>query len=220
MCWQLVTQIKDNTLFYWGIEEANVMCRMLGFKAAKNHHFFQPRNGSAKQWFTGVDCNGNEARISDCSNQGKVVQQCFQNRQTGVICENDEVKYPNVAVRLVDADGDAPNRGRVEVRYHGVWGTVSVFKWSKYYSKYEHNNVHHVICRLLGYKSGIKFELVRTNGKGPLLMSNVDCSGNETSIEQCSHRGWGETSYRNYELEVHCEDGIPGNYDDTTVQLD
>ncbi|KAK3704229.1 hypothetical protein QZH41_007845 [Actinostola sp. cb2023] len=89
---------------------------------------------------------------------------------------------PPVQVRL--AGGRSPNSGRVEVRYHGAWGTVCNGGWDA--------NDAEVVCRMLGYTGVQKFITTEFSPvKGITWFSYLRCTGTEMSITNCSHRGWG-----------------------------
>ena len=49
-----------------------------------------------------------------------------------------------------------------------------------------------VVCRSLGMAGGevMKYAFFG-EGSGPILLDNVECSGSESSLTECSHRGWG-----------------------------
>ena len=94
---------------------------------------------------------------------------------------------PTVQVRLTG--GITPNSGQVEVRYHGVWGTVCSFGWDK--------NDADVVCRMLGFL-GVE------EGYGPVIKGHVreiiwlyelGCNGSEMSITNCSHKEWGRATF-------------------------
>ena len=97
-----------------------------------------------------------------------------------------------MTVRLVG--GDASNRGRVEIFYHGVWGTICDDFWDLLDAK--------VVCRQLGFKGALKalHSAVYGQGTGVIWMDDVKCTGNETALSQCRHRGWRVTEC------VHMED--------------
>ena len=86
-------------------------------------------------------------------------------------------------VRLVD--GPTKYEGRVEVYHNGVWGTVCDDGWDL--------NDAQVVCKELGYgnataaKHGAFYGL----GSGQIWLDDVNCFGNESTIRNCSHRGWG-----------------------------
>ena len=73
----------------------------------------------------------------------------------------------------------------MEIFYNGNWGTVCDDSWDI--------NDARVVCRQLGFPDAIsapqraRFGL----GSGPVWLDNVACSGSESSIENCSHNGWG-----------------------------
>ncbi|XP_019631612.1 PREDICTED: deleted in malignant brain tumors 1 protein-like [Branchiostoma belcheri] len=88
--------------------------------------------------------------------------------------------------RIRLAEGSGPNEGRVEVRPadSSRWGTVC------------HNGFDlkdaEVVCRMLGYANVYR---VRPNayfgeGTGPIYLEDLQCDGTESSLFNCSHRGW------------------------------
>ena len=86
-------------------------------------------------------------------------------------------------VRL--AGGSTSYEGRVEVYHNGEWGTVCDNGWDL--------NDAQVVCRQLGYDLTVN---ARSNayygqGSGQIWLNNVTCLGNESTIEDCSHDGWG-----------------------------
>ncbi|XP_078665719.1 neurotrypsin-like [Branchiostoma floridae x Branchiostoma belcheri] len=87
-------------------------------------------------------------------------------------------------IRLVG--GSSPNEGRVEVFHNnGQWGTVCDDEWGL--------KDAHVVCRQLGYPSATE---ARTSaafgqGSGKIWLDNVACRGNEKTITDCRHNGWG-----------------------------
>jgi hypothetical protein len=81
-------------------------------------------------------------------------------------------------VRLVDGPGHC--QGRVEVLHQSQWSTVCKAGWNLQVSK--------VVCRQLGcgralltYGSCNK----NTQGKGPIWMGKMSCSGQEANLRSC-----------------------------------
>ena len=73
----------------------------------------------------------------------------------------------------------------MEVYYDGAWGTVCDDGWDL--------NDAEVVCRELGYGPaiGAKSEAFYGQGSGLILLGDVNCSGEETAIRECSFNGWG-----------------------------
>ena len=158
----------------WDINDANVVCRQLGFQKASrafsNAHHGQ---GPGPIWMDDVACSGNESYLYDCRHRGWGNHDCTHSRDASVEC---------LPVRLANG---GPNYGRVEVFYKGIWGTVCDDEWDI--------NDAHVVCRQLGFPSASTYYHGAQYGEGsdPMWLHFVRCSGGEASISDCFHRGWG-----------------------------
>ena len=82
-------------------------------------------------------------------------------------------------MRLVGGAG--PHEGRVEVLSKGTWGTVCDDGWDLQDAT--------VVCRQLGYGRAVAaLGSARFGaGSGPILFSELSCSGNESIIAECHH---------------------------------
>ena len=97
------------------------------------------------------------------------------------------------------ANGTASSSGRLEVYHNGTWGTVCNDARDQPGDQYN-NNMANVVCRMQGFSSGqVKVDTEFGEGTGPIWMDNVDCSGNETSLSDCQHQGWGVNDCSHYE---------------------
>uniref|UniRef100_A0A3B5MIC8 SRCR domain-containing protein n=1 Tax=Xiphophorus couchianus TaxID=32473 RepID=A0A3B5MIC8_9TELE len=88
-------------------------------------------------------------------------------------------------VRLVGSRSDGYCTGRVEIYHNGEWGTVCDDGWD--------NNDANVVCKQLG--CGPPFIVHASayfgEGTGKIWLDDVGCSGNEKSLSECYHRGFG-----------------------------
>ncbi|XP_071095709.1 macrophage scavenger receptor types I and II-like [Haliotis cracherodii] len=85
-------------------------------------------------------------------------------------------------VRLVPG----PQAGRLEIKYQSTWGTVCDDGFTDVEAR--------VVCRELGLPSGNAVHKPLAHygeGSGPILLTDVQCVGNETFLSQCSHQPWG-----------------------------
>ena len=69
--------------------------------------------------------------------------------------------------------------------HDGVWGTVCDDSWDLRDAQ--------VVCRQLGFPDALRApgSAHFGQGSGKILLDDVQCTGNERSIEECRHSGWG-----------------------------
>ncbi|XP_056111088.1 deleted in malignant brain tumors 1 protein [Rhinichthys klamathensis goyatoka] len=95
------------------------------------------------------------------------------------------------SIRLVNGSNDCS--GRVEILHDGRWGTVCDDSW----------NIEDatVVCRQLGCGEAVRANSQAYFGRGsdPIWLDDVKCSGNESSLTQCSHNPFGEHNCGHHE---------------------
>ena len=89
----------------------------------------------------------------------------------------------DLQIRLANTKSN--ETGRVEIFHPSFgWGTVCDYGWDDSDSR--------VVCRQLGFAgvSGTRKGAYFGEGTGSTLLVDVKCTGNESFIWDCSHRGW------------------------------
>ncbi|PIK47664.1 putative deleted in malignant brain tumors 1 protein [Apostichopus japonicus] len=102
----------------------------------------------------------------------------------------------NGDIRLVD--GEEQTEGRVEVYQSGVWGTVCDDGWTIQEAD--------VVCYQLGFGPAAA-SLTKAHfgkGTGPVLMDDLQCSGQEERLTDCVFRGVGHNCGHNEDASVIC----------------
>ncbi|XP_052212230.1 adhesion G protein-coupled receptor B3-like [Dreissena polymorpha] len=100
-----------------------------------------------------------------------------------------ELKVVNTIERRVRLAGGGSHWGRVEVFYGDEWGTVCDDAADDQFAS--------VLCRELGMDDGKLMNLLEVQLKifsgadSYIWLDDVQCTGNESSIVDCAHSGWG-----------------------------
>ena len=73
----------------------------------------------------------------------------------------------------------------MEVRYGGRWGTICDDSWDI--------NDAAVVCRSLGFPAAkeAKMRAFFGQGYGNIWLDDVACTGTESDLNGCRHKGWG-----------------------------
>uniref|UniRef100_A0A8D0LB74 Neurotrypsin n=1 Tax=Sphenodon punctatus TaxID=8508 RepID=A0A8D0LB74_SPHPU len=166
----------------WTDWDASVVCRQLGLSeigaAGKKSH---SGLGPMPLHLQSANCRGDEKSLLQCSYQEVVSGTCNQGSAVAVCAPPEGVGTP---LRLVG--GKETFEGRVEIYHDGKWGTICDDQWD--------NTDAEVVCRQLGLSGTPKaWSWARYGqGSGPILLDEVECSGNELSLDQCRKSYWGQ----------------------------
>ncbi|XP_071842148.1 uncharacterized protein [Apostichopus japonicus] len=197
---------------YWGIEDANVVCRQLGFAGASVAYgdaFFGP--GNEPTHLDDVACRGNESSLLDCNKA--LYENCNHYEDAGVACiTSEQTTHAEGDVRLVDGNSTA---GRVEIYLDGVWGTVCDDYWDV--------TDGNVVCRQLGFSGAISVQSNAFYGGGedPTNMDDVQCLGGEDRLADCVHvDSLNENCGHSEDAGVVCfSEELPERYEPGTLRL-
>ncbi|KPU78925.1 uncharacterized protein Dana_GF10854, isoform B [Drosophila ananassae] len=179
------TSLKDCSFKGWGVhncgvdEVAGVICKVPVMKCPNNY------------WL----CHASKECIPPAFVCDNTVDCADKSDECDAVCKSP-IQY-----RL--EGGRTSNEGRLEVKYHGVWGSVCD-------DDFNLKNAQ-VACNSMGYYGPAKIEKnIFGNGNGPIWLDQVMCFGNETSIDKCNHWNWGEHNCNHTEdVALHCTAGPP-----------
>nr|Q5G267.1 RecName: Full=Neurotrypsin; AltName: Full=Serine protease 12; Flags: Precursor [Macaca mulatta]AAW57542.1 neurotrypsin [Macaca mulatta] len=178
----------------WTELNTYVVCRQLGFKYGKQASANHFEESTGPIWLDDVSCSGKETRFLQCSRRQWGQHDCSHHEDVSIAC------YPGseghrlslgFPVRLMD--GENKKEGRVEVFINGQWGTICDDGWT--------DKDAAVICRQLGYKGPARARTMAYfgEGKGPIHVDNVKCTGNERSLADCIKQDIGRHNCRHSE---------------------
>lgn len=181
----------------WDWNDLVVVCRELNCGAANKTQsgasYRPPAPEDQKVLIQDVNCSGMEDTLSQCE-QNKDVYNCPHAEDAGARCEN-----PDSDVRLVDGPGRC--QGRVEVLHQEQWSTVCKAGWNLRAAK--------VVCRQLGCGRALLTHRCcnkMTQGKRPIWMRQVSCSGQEANLQDCPLRPLENNCTHDEDTWMECED--------------
>lgn len=164
------------------------MCRQLGFSGADHSVSSSYESLQAGHvWINKVNCSGRESLLYNCKHSGWRTSDCSHNRMARVSCS---------VVRLVDG---GERFGLLEVYYGGQWGTVCDNGWDMADTN--------VVSGQLGFSNAASFSSGSEYGvgSGQVWMAEVKCHGDEHSLLDCPHAGWGmHTCTHSKDVNVEC----------------
>ncbi|KAI1887087.1 hypothetical protein AGOR_G00202510 [Albula goreensis] len=174
----------------WTELHARVVCRQLGFRGrAEVAVDGAYGEGSGLILLDGVRCSGAEHSLLDCSHTEWGRHECTHRQDVALRCErrieSNHIPGPPPAtgmlVRLVG--GQSRKEGRVEVLLNGQWGSVCDDGWNDLNAA--------VVCRQLGFSGVSKARSMAYfgEGRGPIHLDNIRCTGKEASLGECPSEG-------------------------------
>jgi len=165
----------------FNIIDAAVACRELGFKSGRPVGIDSFGPGTGPILMSEPICFGEETKLASCRHEGGT-HKCSHASDVAVECSNDAEQPMDGAIRLAGT-GATKAEGRLEILKWGEWGTVCAHRWD--------TPMRAVACLQLGFASTRDSNKSYGTGTGRIWLAEVDCVGNETELQMCSHPGWG-----------------------------
>ncbi|XP_038078847.1 deleted in malignant brain tumors 1 protein-like [Patiria miniata] len=204
----------------WDIADARVVCKQLGYHYAKsattvretfvtgqrpptdNNRAGFKRSFPHVRGLSGFRCTGHEDHLLQCHYREGQKVGCGQGVVAHVEC-SDKPSIP-AGERLRLSGNADENEGRVEVYFDGMWWKICGDDWDIRDAS--------VVCHQLGYPSALavytlddtlpddaicentlREDILVENANCDLeyLMSDLQCTGNESSVVDCRHAGFG-----------------------------
>ncbi|XP_045490332.1 lysyl oxidase homolog 2B [Pieris rapae] len=178
----------------WDNAAATVVCRAFNRTGVATHGG-QYGEALEKFWMDDVVCEGTETALNHCIFSGWGSSDCDISEAAGVICNEEEIRADEIQTRYLHdvinvrgaslrlVGGRNSFEGRVEIYYNNVWGSICPDGWTLY----EASAICHHLA--LGYAE----QALQTDyfGSSRIILSGVQCEGNETNLFSCKHRQFG-----------------------------
>ncbi|XP_072042250.1 hyalin-like isoform X2 [Amphiura filiformis] len=175
----------------WDSIDANVLCRQMKYTDAElvyNTSISNSRSGETPV-MGNVACSGNEESLTECSHAGWGYFWDHPTESSGT-CNNGiaavkcRLIFGAAQIRLI---GGGSNEGTVEVYFDGEWGGICHDHWDIAEGK--------VACRQKGFPGALNVTKDSSYGQGSrtgrIWLDDMDCRGNEKTLAECDHDGWG-----------------------------
>lgn len=180
----------------WGIRDAKVVCKQLGYAKALKATLLtryplvasidpDESDYNSTYWSTRLQCEGDETNIRNCNNGEVREEECRGvNNFAGVVCTNETTYVQTnpkpsktignvLELRLVgQSEHGFISSGYLEVLHDGVWGAVCADTWAY--------NEDFVTCGNLGYPSVDPMKEIPSRHNHVVThywMRDVKCSG-------------------------------------------
>ncbi|XP_019860164.1 PREDICTED: deleted in malignant brain tumors 1 protein-like [Amphimedon queenslandica] len=193
----------------WSRADAQVTCRQLGYTTigAATSNIYGKSAGPIH--FSNFYCSSSENFLLNCSHG---TSSCYNyDNHAGVKCEAPCVDGD---IRL-KGNVKFHNFGRVEICVNGTWGTVCDNEWD--------NTDARVVCEQLGYSpyGALARHSYFFERQLPHKLFNVNCTGDEDALLDCSYQTSGSTCSQSDDSGVICQvrDVTPSNCTDYDVRL-
>uniref|UniRef100_A0A3Q2ZBS5 Si:ch73-127m5.1 n=1 Tax=Hippocampus comes TaxID=109280 RepID=A0A3Q2ZBS5_HIPCM len=166
---------------HWMQEHAQVVCGQLGYGYAEVVSGGTFGEGAGLILLDDVHCDGSEMSLLDCRHGIWGRTDCSHAEDVGVRCRGKPEDETNDVPPLLRLAGGADRKeGRVEVYLHGDWGTICDSGWNDLNAA--------VVCRQLGH-GGALVARGFGQGKGPVHLDQVRCTGKEEFLGECPSLG-------------------------------
>ncbi|XP_064596685.1 uncharacterized protein LOC135463356 [Liolophura sinensis] len=173
----------------WDYQDARVVCKMLNLNTTN----VSPTRGGyfstgPPAWLQDLLCDDYDRWLGRCDVRGlRWLATCSAYGAVGVRCGYNSYGVEN-NVRLVSANrfDDKGWEGRLEIYHKSDWGSVCEKGFDLVDAQ--------VVCSMMGY--GPAAELLKngsfagTVNYDPIWMSDVECTGDEERLENCTFPGW------------------------------
>ncbi|XP_052281888.1 deleted in malignant brain tumors 1 protein-like isoform X1 [Dreissena polymorpha] len=166
--------------------EAEVVCRVLGHDHGIAVCCSPYGYNTSPMSVYRPQCHGNETQMTQCA---LVINSTLCSRQNyaSVTCYN---RTTSTAYSLA-LKGSLVYTGQVVLYYLGVAGRICWTGWDDADAR--------VVCRELGFMNGsayfhYKSSFIYLNYNGPYWTSDLNCTGEESKIQDCPHRGFGNVT--------------------------
>ncbi|XP_072272559.1 CD5 antigen-like isoform X1 [Pyxicephalus adspersus] len=177
----------------WQVQDSKVVCKELKCGSlVRGKPCGTLKKGKGKIWQNTVKCTGDEEALSECQIDPIKPHHCRHKEDVWVICREP------FQVRLVDG----PNKcvGRLEVYHNGKWGSVCDDLWDDKDANVTCNQINCGSCQPY-FRGRRRFG----QSNGTIWLDDVECTGEEVSLDKCKHRVWSYNDCSHVEdVSVYC----------------
>ena len=125
--------------------------------------------------FSNLNCTGDEKDIINC--RMEINTTCQSGHYVSVECSDKPIIDDGFKMRLSTDSLAGRFHGILEVKVGGIWGRICLHNFD--------DTDASVACRQLGFDGGVAYLHIMKNDR-PVLLREVTCTGNETSLDKCA----------------------------------